>query len=130
MDRVQVIAGGLAGIQAAPLKVPEDVPFSPFVISYPGRGRAEPHSKSWYESRMGIITEFHFSRQILPLAIEAAMPLFELFIEAIYGDATLGGKVEAIESITWDFGYLDWGTVRDAHIGWRFTIEAVRQPTF
>jgi hypothetical protein len=66
-----------------------------------------------------IFTEFHVSRQLLPLAIKTAQSFRDPFLKSIMADPTLGGAVSTVISpVLRAFGRLEWGGVET--IGYRF----------
>jgi hypothetical protein len=121
IEKMQELTGGLVGIKAAPVNPPEGaVPF-PFAVAYPRTGTLRLQSATWSNQLHTIWVELHFGRQILPAAIDQALPYVELFQNAVNADPTLGGSVAVVNEVRYTFGKLEWGGVET--LGWRFEVD-------
>ncbi len=120
--RIQAIARGLAGMVEAPEFVPESMNQFPFAMTYYRQGNTTLQI-GWRKGLHTVFCEIHVARQILPLAIQTAMPFYERFMTAIEADPTLNGTVSTIVSpVNHTFGWLEFGSPENRNIGWRFEI--------
>jgi hypothetical protein len=124
---VQTVARGLTGIKQAPTNAPESSAMFPFAVCYARTGTETPQSKGWSVSLHTLVCELHCSRQILPLAIAQALPLYEAFAAAILADPTLGGAVQATNQLRYTFGVMEYGGVPT--IGYRVELDVKLTPT-
>ncbi len=116
---LQSKALALSGMKAAPTDPPEASSVYPFAVSYENTGSLELESFGFANDRAVIFTEFHVSRQMLPLAIKTALSLRDPFLKAIMADPTLGGAVSTVVSpVLRAFGRLEWADTPT--IGYRF----------
>ena len=111
------VALTLSGIRNAPDAIPEQAGVFPFVACFPHEGR-------WVKefSKVGglhtLILELHLERDPLPQAYELAMGYAETVPVALYADITLGGTVETITQIRYEFGALGWGEAKTIGFCW------------
>lgn len=120
--RIQAIARGLSGMVEAPDYVPESMNQFPFAMTYYRQGNTTLQM-GWRKGLHTVFCEIHVARQILPLAIQTAMPFYERFMAAIEADPTLGGTVSTVVSpINHTFGWLEFGSPENRNIGWRFEL--------
>lgn len=122
IERIQAIARSLTGIVEAPNYPPESVNQFPFVLTYYRQGNTTLMS-GWRKGLHTVFCEFHLARQILPATVQSAMPFYERFMAAIEADPTLGGRVSTIISpVNHTFGWLEYGSQDNKHLGWRFEL--------
>lgn len=120
--RIQTIARNLAGMVEAPEYVPESVNQFPFAMTYYRQGNTTLMI-GWRKGLHTVFCEIHIARQILPRALETAMPFYERFMAALEDDPTLGGTVSTIVSpVNHTFGWIEFGSQDNKHVGWRFEI--------
>lgn len=118
------------GARGAPVAPPEAISQFPFSTCYAAEGSISSNDASFKTGLHTFLCEIHFSRQSLPAAITAATPYIETMAARLLADPTLGGTVSTIVgSITYTFGYLDWGGVAEVHIGPQFRITVKMQGT-
>ena len=113
----------ISGIKAASDYPPENVNQFPFAVTYAASGT---FNIATYGRRKGLHTihcEVHFARANLPTAIELAMPYLESIPNALLADPKLNSTVDTINALRYSFGVLDWGGMKEAHIGFRLEIE-------
>jgi hypothetical protein len=123
INRLQEIALAIPGIKEAPQEPPESINQFPFSLAYLRSGEATFVHVGWRQYKWLIHLELHFTRQVLPLDIRAAMPYADLLIAALEDDQKLNGTVaEIMQPIVVTFGYLAYGNVDNAHLGFRFEI--------
>lgn len=127
IQRLQQIAAGIAGVKAAPDYPPEAMPQFPFVISYPESGWSEDKDAGWGQDVHVIVTEAHYSRVLLPTAVQAALSFWEAFTQALAQDPTLNGTCETVipgpDGITYRFGRLTYAG--EEHVGWQIRVKIV-----
>ncbi len=125
INEIQIELLQVEGIKVAPEgdKLPESMGKFPFGITYPRSGQEQFPSEGWVKALHTVFTEVHVSRALLPAAMRLAVPIEQEFIDRMRRNPTLTTKVDFIvQPILYTFGRLDWGTVRDAHLGYRFEI--------
>jgi hypothetical protein len=119
--RIQALARTLPGMLEAADYPPETVNQFPFSLAYLRSGETT-FEAGWRKSLWTIFWEIYFARQILPRAIERAMPYSELVLDALQADPTLAGTVRAT------LGWLEYGSIDNKLLGWRFAV-TVKQET-
>lgn len=116
-----------AGAAAAPTYPPEAMSQFPFAVTYPESGWSEDKDAGWGQDVHVVVTEVHYARQLLPRAVEQALPFWEAFTARLANDPTLGGACETIvpgpEGITYRFGRLAYA--EEEHVGWQIRIKLV-----
>ncbi len=125
INEIQLEVLQLEEVKQAPEgeKLPESMGAFPFGVTYPRSGQEEFPSAGWVKAMHTVFTEIHVSRVILPAALKLSVPMEEEFITRLRRNPTLSGTVDTIRMpIVYSFGRLDWGTVRDVHLGYRFEI--------
>lgn len=130
LTNYQALMNGLVGVKGAGYP-PESINQFPFAVAYPGAGEWSLIGAGWIEGFIDLIGEIHLTRQNLPKAVEAAMPYYERFHNALGADPTLGGAIQTLHGqdrpVQVAFGRLEWTSDKgrvELHIGWRFTIRA------
>lgn len=115
---------GLAGMKNVPTHPPESVNEFPFGIAFAGTGRAEGGSmgRALTDETHQITAEIHVQRKNLPIAVETVTPYWALFVTALQADPTLGGEVDLIESIDYEFGPMSWASEEPNTVGYRFSV--------
>lgn len=127
--RIQTIARGLTGMVEAPEYPPENMMQFPFAMTYYRQGNTTLQM-GWRKGLHTVFTEFHLARQLLPGTVKAAMPFYERFLAAIEDDPTLDGTVSTVISpILHTFGWLEYGSQDNKHIGWRFEVTFKQETT-
>jgi hypothetical protein len=126
---LQVKALTLSGMRGAPTDPPESINQFPFSICYDKSGSLQLESAGWALDMATIVCEIHCSRQSLPTAIAQAMSFREPFYRLLIADPTIASTVLEVRAVRYTFGYLDWGAVKDAHIGYQFQIDVKLQVT-
>lgn len=120
--RIQAIARGLTGMVEAPEYPPENMVQFPLAMTYYRQGNTTLMS-GWRKGLHTVFCEVHLSRQLLPGTVKAAMPYYERMMTALEADPTLGGTVSTIISpVNHTFGWLEYGSQENRHVGWRFEI--------
>ncbi len=119
---IQAMITSLGGFKVAPDEPPENMSAFPFSLVYLGAGELLGGSSGFTEVSDTLIVELHFTRQILPTAVRTAMPYRDLLIKKLITDPKIDGTVDTITSMTWAFGYLNYGAVENVHVGWRIEI--------
>jgi hypothetical protein len=120
IDYVQSLMRDLPGIEEAPDEPPESMNQFPFVVTLPRTGtitRESPEMQGIYT----IYVQVHVGQQVLPRAIETAIPYGDSIPQALWADPKLGGNVSTIQEVRFTFGGLEWGT--EKHIGYRFEVD-------
>jgi hypothetical protein len=120
IDYIQAKMRALDGVEEAPDEAPEQMLQFPFVMTLPRSGRITKESPQM----MGLYTiyvEVHVGRQVLPKAIEMALPFGDSVPQALWADPKLGGLVSTIQEIRFVFGRVTWGN--EDHIGYRFEVD-------
>lgn len=115
-------AGNMAGIKHAPANPPDSAADFPFAVTYAQAGELTGGSMGEIltDETHTIVTEVHVSRaNALDAAVANALPYHDLFAAAIKGDPQLGGAVEAIRSLRYEFSGLVWDSIQT--VGYRFT---------
>ena len=124
---LQAVWSGISGIKQAPAQAPEAMGDFPFAVTYPRQGHFTLQSSAFQLEYPSLFSELHLPRVSLPDAIAAALGYHESFKDALLADITLGGVVHTIApgaaQIDWIFGYLAWGGDKEAHLGFRYTID-------
>lgn len=120
--QLQDWAGSMPGIKEAPDEPPETANQFPFAISYAREGEFGLQSKGWGIGLHDLVTEIHFSRQSLPAAVKQAMPYLETWLDFFIADPKVGGFVDTVETIEYEFGQLEYGNTQT--LGWVFTTRA------
>lgn len=118
------IEAGLSGIRTAHDKTPEKLGELPCFINYPRRGTVTPAPGSGCTMIKGlhtVVAELHVARKILPHAEGVARPYIDSFVKAVWADPTLGGTVNTVNEIRYEYGRLEFG--RETHLGVRFEID-------
>jgi hypothetical protein len=114
----------LGGIKTAPDSPTEDVGVYPFAVCYPRTGYGQGGTPGVLKGFHRFFVEIHCSRTLLPQAIEQAEKYIEPFLLALLNDPTLDDTVSNIvvgsDSLTYDFGRLEWAGIET--IGIRFTV--------
>jgi hypothetical protein len=124
---VQTIVRGLPGIKAAPDAPPEDITVFPFGITYPSSADGLFQSAGWAKTVHTLYCEIHVARTMLPLAVETAIPYYELFLAALIADPKIGGTVDTVVGLRYLFGRLQYAGVET--IGFRFELDVKIQTT-
>ncbi len=108
-------------IEAAPDVPSESINQFPFSVCWPSDIDADLES-GWAVGPQDITCQIHWTRANLATAIAASGNVGQSFIKAVFADPTLAGTVADITHVHGKFGFLSWGTQKDVHIGWDFTI--------
>lgn len=125
--RIQRLAAGLDGVREAPEYAPEAMNQFPFAVTYYRQGSTEAQS-GWRKALHTVYCEIHVARQNLPSALRLAMPFYERLVAALEADPRLGGTVDAIVwPVSHTFGWMEYGSADNKHIGWRFEITFKQQ---
>lgn len=118
---LQGILLGLPGVNSAPDFPSESVGSYPFAVSYEYGGYVETHSAYFADVISTVFCEVHVSRTMLDSGISTAISIRNSFLQALISDPTLGGEVDGLIDIKFEFGLLSWGSVTS--IGYRFKID-------
>ena len=118
---LQTKALSLSGVKAAPASPPEAMSQFPFAVCYARSGTLRQTSAGWATYLHTLICEIHVARQMLPRAVEQAMPYIELFAAKLIADPTLGGTVSTVVAVRYLFGRLSWGS--EEHLGVQLEVE-------
>lgn len=121
----------ISGIKAAPDTPPEVLNQFPFAVTFEQSGSAKIdknfNSTTWAEQSGVIVSELHLTRQSLPSAVAAAMAYRNLFLNKLRTNPNLNATVMAIESLSWQFGALEYGETPT--IGYKFSIGVMLELT-
>lgn len=119
--QLQTYARAIPGILNAPANVPEASSQFPFAIAYPSEGTINLETGGTGKDIDTVYWEFHFSRVILPSAIEKALPYKEIIRDILLANPTLNSTVDTIVyPVKWEFGRLSFMGAET--LGYRFTI--------
>jgi hypothetical protein len=119
--QIQTVAAGISGVKSAPQDVSELDGGFPFIVTYPRTGEFKLHSAGVQNDLHAAYTELHVSRALLGAGIDQAVEIAEAFADALWADPKLGGKVQSLNKISYEFGGLSWAGIDT--IGFRFTVE-------
>lgn len=111
-------ARSISGIKYAPENAPDNIAAMPFAVVYPARGQILAEGAGQSRNIHLVFVEFHFSRVLLPSALALATAVIEPYGDLLVNDPMLGGACDAIpmglnENILYEFGWLEWGTVKN-----------------
>lgn len=120
INNLQAKALTLTGMKAAPDYPPESINVFPFSAAYEASGSLPNWMSDWADELAIIFVEFHVSNQLLATAVEVAYALRDPFIKKVFADPKLGGTIDTLQTIEWEFGRLEWGKIQT--IGYRFRI--------
>lgn len=119
--QLQIVAGALSAVEKASEYARETETVKVFAVSYPFEGNMEMITVGDYKGLHTIITEIHFTTQVLESVLPNSIPIIEEFLEAAMADPTLSGTCDTIVgAIQYRFGFLSWGGQRENHVGPRF----------
>lgn len=117
----------IAGVKEAHANPPENLFAFPSFINYVETGETIGEADDQLRSLYTIVCEAHLSRAILPEATALAVPLINLFEDAILADPTINGKVTTVNAIRIEFGTVPYGT--ETHLGIRFRLDVKMRRT-
>lgn len=112
---------GITGVEAAYDETPESLSEFPCFINYPGRGVLSWSKGIGAEDLNTIICELHVSRAVSEEAEFAARPFIERFRDKLAADTQLGGEVDTINEVRWE--YVTFFVGREQHMGIRFEVD-------
>jgi hypothetical protein len=122
---VQKTVRQVEGIRAAPEYPEDNMAIYPFAVAFADSGRWD--YGPGYLAKRGlhtIVVEVHVARKDLSLDVEAAMKYSDSVPDKLMYDPTLGGNVDTIGGIRYEFGPLGWAD--QLTIGFRFFIEDIK----
>jgi len=124
---VQRLIGGLDGIRGAPVEPPESINQFPFAVAYLGGG-TWASAGNWKRGLHTVVIELHINRADLPRDIRAALRYSENVPDILMSNPTLAGTVDHILTtpdtpLAYEFGAMEWGTVKTVGYRWRLTVK-------
>lgn len=132
IDQIQDVVAAISGIRAAPHEPPDSINIYPFAVAFAKTGTWTLGKPTGCMTGMhDIVIELHLKRNDLARDVTAAMAYAKSVPNAI-GTAQLVTvsltALEAIGSITYEFGPMAWGPLDKSvnTIGWRWTIHNVK----
>ena len=133
IDQIQDVVAAISGIRAAPHEPPDNINIYPFAVAFAKTGTWTLGKPTGCMTGMhDIVIELHTGvRKDLARDVTAAMAYAKSVPNAI-GTAQLVTvsltALEAIGSITYEFGPMVWGPLDKSvnTIGWRWTIHNVK----
>lgn len=120
ISNLQTKALALTGMKAAPDAPPESINVFPFSLAYENSGQLTNWMSNFGDELSIIFVEFHVTNQLLATAITVAYALRDPFIKSVMSDPKLGSTVDTLQTISWEFGRLEYGGIQT--IGYRFSI--------
>jgi len=121
ITKLAEIESGLSGIKHAYDETPEALTVFPCCINYPLRGTITGGPAGVRTGIHVVVCEFHLSRQILPQAEAMARPYIDSFANAIWSDPRLGGVVDTVLELRYEYGRLTFAG--EEHLGLRWEVE-------
>ena len=124
--QIQENVDAVSGMRAAPTDPPESIRYFPFAVSYLEGGTWEVGPAGIKTGLHTIVCEVHVARKNdLAREVKKAMDYSDNIPNDLLDDITLGGTVETIVEMRYDFGPMGWGGVDT--VGFRFYITVKMQ---
>ena len=121
ITQLVTVEAALSGILQAHDETPEGLGALPAFINYPLRGEVIGGTPGQIKGIHTVRAEVHLTRANLPTAESLARPYIDSFPKAIWDDPTLGGTVDTVIRVGYEYGRLEFGD--KIHLGVQFEIE-------
>jgi len=120
-----VSLSAMTGVKQAPVNPPDQATAFPFAIAYVRSGSFQSTTLGNFlrETEYAIIGELHIAKTFQADTIKKAMPYLELFRTQLDLNPTLGGSVDEIVRVDFEFGGMEYGGIPT--IGYRFILTTV-----